>query len=152
MTGEFAIGVHALVFLNHKKGVHSSEEIAVNVCTNPARVRKVLAKLKKHGLVETKEGIDGGYLFNRDSSQVTLAAVADAVDAVIVAAAWKSGSSDMDCLIASGMAGIMDGIYGSLDQCCKEKLKNITIADIDRKIFAEVWDADTESGHQKQIV
>lgn len=152
MTGEFAIGVHALVFLNHKKGVRSSEEIAVNVCTNPARVRKVLARLKKAGLVQTKEGIDGGYMFNLDSSQVTLSMVADALDAVIVTAAWKSGSSDMECLIASGMADIMDGIYASLDQCCKEKLKKITIADIDRKIFSEVWDADTESGHQKRVV
>lgn len=135
MTGEFAIGVHALVFLNHKKCVQSSEAIAKNVCTNPARVRKVLSKLKKQGVVETKEGIDGGYFFSSDSSQVNLAMVADALETAIVAAAWKSGKSDMDCLIASGMAGILDGIYASLDQCCREKLEKISIEDIDRKIF-----------------
>ena len=60
MTGEFAVGVHALVFLNHKKTVVSSEMVAENVCTNPARVRKILASLKKAGLVSTKEGLDGG--------------------------------------------------------------------------------------------
>lgn len=50
MTGEFAVGVHALVFLNHKKTVVSSEMVAENVCTNPARVRKILASLKRPAL------------------------------------------------------------------------------------------------------
>ena len=36
--------------------------LAENICTNPSRVRRVLAKLKKAGLVQTKEGRqDGGY-------------------------------------------------------------------------------------------
>ena len=63
MTGEFGVAIHALVFLNHRAQNLSSEEISSNICTNPARVRKVLSKLKKAGLVETKEGIDGGYSF-----------------------------------------------------------------------------------------
>ena len=47
MTSEFAIAVHALVYLNHKQETLASEELAKNVCTNPARIRKVMAKLKK---------------------------------------------------------------------------------------------------------
>ena len=50
MTGEFAVAVHSLVFLNHMKETVSSEVLAKNVCTNPARVRKVLAKLKKKNI------------------------------------------------------------------------------------------------------
>ena len=46
MTSEFAIAVHALVYLNHKGETVSSEALAENICTNPARVRKVMAKLK----------------------------------------------------------------------------------------------------------
>ena len=57
MTSEFTIAVHGLVYLHHKNTVLSSEELAENICTNPARVRKVMAKLKKKNLVETKEGI-----------------------------------------------------------------------------------------------
>ena len=51
MTSEFAIAVHALVFLEHKGIVISSEELAKNVCTNPARIRKVMAKLKRADLI-----------------------------------------------------------------------------------------------------
>ena len=60
MTSEFAIAVHALVYLNHKQETLASEELAKNVCTNPARIRKVMAKLKKKDLIATKEGQNGG--------------------------------------------------------------------------------------------
>ena len=69
MTSEFAIAVHALVFLEHKGIVISSEELAKNVCTNPARIRKVMAKLKRADLIRTKEGTEGGYLFLRLSQR-----------------------------------------------------------------------------------
>ena len=49
MTSEFGIAVHAMVFLHHKGDMVSSEVLAENICTNPARVRKVMAKLKRGG-------------------------------------------------------------------------------------------------------
>ena len=45
MNSEFCIAVHGLVFLKLKKQCLSSEALAENICTNPARVRKVMAKL-----------------------------------------------------------------------------------------------------------
>lgn len=135
MTGEFALAVHALVFLNHKGETVSSEALAENVCTNPARVRKVMALLKKAGLVRTKEGAEGGYLFDLDPAAVTLRRVAEAVDARFVSASWRPGSIDKDCLVSSGMAGILDGIYGELDALCKQRLDALTIQTIDGQIF-----------------
>ena len=72
MNSEFTIAVHALVFLNHKRESVSSDKLAANICTNPARVRKIMGKLKKKGLISTKEGVVGGYLFDLDPSKVTL--------------------------------------------------------------------------------
>lgn len=135
MTSEFAVAVHALVFLNHKGDTQSSETVAKNVCTNPARVRKVMARLKRAGLVQTKEGLDGGYHFIKNPARVDLKQVAEAVDARLVSAAWRPGSGEMDCLIASGMADILDSLYQGLDKLCKQKLASVTIADIDCKIF-----------------
>ena len=135
MTSEFGIAVHALVYLNHKAQSLSSEELSKNICTNPARVRKVMAKLKKAGFIETKEGVDGGYHFIGDPGKVTLSLVAEALDACFVSSAWHSGDSDMKCLVASGMAGIMDEIYEDLNHICLGHLETITIDTIDRKIF-----------------
>ncbi|WP_283673100.1 RrF2 family transcriptional regulator [Butyricicoccus sp. Marseille-Q5471] len=135
MDSMFSVAVHALVYLNHKACVLTSEALAENICTNPARVRKVMAKLKKAGFVETKEGSVGGYRFCGDAQQLSLAEVAQALDTRFVDAAWRSGDSDMECLVASGMADIMDELYLQLDRDCKERLRGITIADIDKKIF-----------------
>lgn len=137
MTSEFTIAVHALVFLNHKAQVYSSEGLADNVCTNAARIRKVMAKLKKADLVKTKEGVDGGYLFHRDSREITLSMVAEALETPFVTVSWKSGDPHMSCMIASGMAGVMDELYSDLDRCCRERLSHVTIADLDHRIFGK---------------
>ena len=47
MTSEFAIAVHALVFLDRSNATIASEELADNVCTNPVCIRRVMGKLKK---------------------------------------------------------------------------------------------------------
>lgn len=135
MNGEFCVAVHALVFLNHKASTQSSEALAENICTHPARVRKVMARLKKAGLVETREGSEGGYRFILDPAAVSLRQIGEALDTRYVSAAWRSGDSDMDCLIASGMADIMDEICGQLNGLCGERLAGITVRDIDRRIF-----------------
>ena len=61
MDSSFNLAVHALVCLSHSGRSLSSEALAENICTNPARVRRVMAGLKKAGMVETREGLDGGY-------------------------------------------------------------------------------------------
>lgn len=136
MTSEFIVAVHAVVFLNHKAKSMTSEEIAENVCTNPARVRKVMAKLKKAGLIETKEGaVHGGYAFPLDPGKVTLLDIFSAVDDRVVSPTWKSGNPDLECLIASGMADIMEDIFLRMDGASKQVLRSITVEKIDQHIF-----------------
>lgn len=135
MTGEYAIAVHALVFLNHKNTLLSSEVIAKNVCTNPARIRKIMSMLKKAGIVATKEGLDGGYYILKKPSDITLKDIGEAIQIDYVSSSWKPGNQEMSCLIASGMANIMDGIYQELNDICREKLGGITVRDIDIQIF-----------------
>ena len=137
MTSEFAIGVHALVYLNHKKETISSEALAQNVCTNPARIRKVLAKLKLSGLVSTREGLGGGYQIDKPADKISLRDVCDSLNEKLIKASWKSGSAELKCLVASGMAPVMDDIYEELNSICLDSLQKITIDDIDHKIFKD---------------
>lgn len=144
MNSEFTIAVHALVFLNHKGESVSSDKLAANICTNPARVRKIMGKLKKKGLISTKEGVVGGYLFDLDPSKITLEDVSNALDIQFVSSSWRSGDSNLPCLVASGMAGIMDEVYGRLDGLCREYLKQVTIQTIDQKIFGPATKKENE--------
>lgn len=137
MNGEFNAAVHALVCLHHKGSLLSSEALASNVCTNPARVRKIMSKLKAAGLVVSKEGPEGGYSPARKAEEVTLALVAEAVGAQFISPGWHSGDVDMKCLIASGMASVLDGIYNQMDGLCRGCLAQTTIADLENRIFGQ---------------
>ena len=115
MTGNFCVAVHALVYLNHKGETVSSEKLAENICTNPTRVRKVMSMLKKKGLVKSQEGLDGGYILSDKKENISLGQILDAINEKTVCLNWHRGDDDMDCLIASGMAGIMDNIVENLN-------------------------------------
>lgn len=137
MNSDFTVAVHSLVYLEHKRQLTvNSEEIAANVCTHPVRVRRVLSRLCKAGLITSREGHKtGGYCFDGDPRRLTLLQVLDALDQKVVPPGWTSGDTDMECLIASGMGEIMRGLFEELDQACREKLARVTVADIVGAIF-----------------
>lgn len=137
MTGELSIAVHAIVYLNHINKKLSSEALAENICTNPARIRKVLSKLKKAGLIQTKEGLEGGYYFDKNPSEVDLSMISEAIRIEFINQSWKSGNQNMECLVASGMAEVMDHIYSDLNHECRNHLKTISVADLDHIIFKD---------------
>jgi Rrf2 family protein len=136
MTAEFSLAVHALVYLHAKKTELSSEELAANICTNPARVRKIMRGLKTAGLVSVKEGAGGGYLLAKNAGDISLRDIAEATGTNFVAASWRSGNIDMDCAVASGIAAEMDGIYAELDESCLKMLAHSSVADISRDLHA----------------
>ena len=137
MDSSFNLAVHALVCLSHSGRSLSSEALAENICTNPTRVRRVMAGLKKAGMVETREGLDGGYRLTADPATLTLRQVAEAVNTRFVDCAWHSGDIDRDCAICSGMAGVMDALYRNMNEECAAYLSRITITDIETQLFAQ---------------
>ena len=138
MNSDFIVAVHALVYaVRHVlKDRFDLFLFAHRLLRRfAARVRKVMAPLKRAGFVTTREGNVGGYRFAGDASAVDLHMVADALNIRFVQSGWHSGDMDMKCLVASGMAGIMDDIFLDLDERCRERLAQISIADIDDRIF-----------------
>lgn len=135
MTGDFGVAVHALVFLSHRQDCVNSEQLSRNICTNPARVRKIMAKLKSAGLLETREGFDGGYQFKKKPEDITLRQIAESVEARFVSVSKQSGDVDMECQIASGIGPVMDRLYDRLNEMCKDSLGEITLSQIDQNIF-----------------
>ena len=136
MKAEYSLAVHALVYLAAHEGDISSEKLAENICTNPARVRKIMRSLRDAGLVSTKEGPQGGYCLKKPAAEISLKKVAEASGTVFVEAFWKSGGIDMDCAIASGIAGEMDAIYGKLNDSCMKMLAKISVEDVRRDLQA----------------
>jgi DNA-binding IscR family transcriptional regulator len=127
MTGDFALAAHALVFLSRRQCCTSSACLAKNICTNAARVRKVMAKLVRAGLASARQGADGGFLAAKPPREITLADLLLALDENCVERLWRSGDPNMDCIIASGMADVMEEVYGEINLVCAQLLSQITL-------------------------
>ena len=135
MNSDFSVAVHALVYLSHRGCSQSSEELADNICTNPARVRKIMAKLRRAGLVQTREGLEGGYKLALPADRVSLAQVSRALEVQFVSTTWKSGNPQKACLIASGMGDLMDELYARMDQQCQQYLEGLSVSQVEHRIF-----------------
>ncbi|MFR6343595.1 MAG: RrF2 family transcriptional regulator [Christensenellales bacterium] len=147
MTSDFTIAVHALVFLHCKQETVSSEMLAKNICTNPARVRKVMSKLKKAALVSTKEGAVGGYLMEKKAEEITLAEIAKALEASFVCTGWQSGDAAHACRVAAGMAEAMDNLYRELNELCLCRLAQTTLAEVASRVCCPKTQQACLAGH-----
>ena len=93
-----------------------------------------MAKLKKAGLVATRSGSVGGYHPLIPPGALTLDRIADALEVRFVEPAWHSGGADLPCMVASGMAGVMDGLFDELNDRCRAKLAQLTLADLEGRL------------------
>lgn len=136
MTQDFNISIHALLFLDHKGEYCTSEQIAEKVCTNPVVIRRLMGILKKARLVRTREGIRGGYCIGEKGKDMTLL---DVKQALKVQMFRRSGSRevDEDCLLSTGMGGLLDRLYAGMDETCDQYLKGITLGQLSDQIFGK---------------
>ncbi|QCJ42656.1 Rrf2 family transcriptional regulator [Bacillus sp. S3] len=135
MNSDFVIAMHSLVLLaNLPDHMANSETIAENVCTNPARIRKVMGILRKEGFVKTKEGIGGGYLLNCDSDKTTLSQIYLAISSGSLKPHWCTGDPEKECVISSNTQSVMDEIFVEAEQHMQAYLNQITINNVLQKI------------------
>ncbi|MCH3967056.1 MAG: Rrf2 family transcriptional regulator [Atopobiaceae bacterium] len=132
MNAEFATATHALVYLLHVGRCVTSDELADNICTNPARVRKIMAKLCKAGLVSSGAGRASGYsdAEDHDLARITLRDVIEALGESPVSPSWHPGDVDRPCLVSSGMGEVIDDVYDRLNERCLEELASISIGQV----------------------
>jgi Rrf2 family protein len=131
VNSQFTIAVHSLALLAYKPDhMATSDMIAHNVCTHPARVRKVMAMLRKQGYVDAKEGIGGGFILNCDPSKVTLGEIYLLTSLGSVKPSWCSGDVEQDCMIACNMASVMDSIFSAAERQMIEYFNQWTIYDV----------------------
>lgn len=131
---EFIIAIHVLVYLAYAKESKSSEELSDNLCTNPVRIRKVMSKCKKRGLVKTKAGVNGGYMIAREGKEINLKEVYEAVGISLIESKWHSGDIESNCLIASGIPEYVDELFAYLNDEMVELLSLITLDKVQKRL------------------
>lgn len=72
----FAISMHILVLLtDNKEEWLSSDYLAGSMNINPVLVRKEISNLRKHGLILSKEGKNGGSILAKPATKILISDV-----------------------------------------------------------------------------
>jgi Rrf2 family protein len=136
MNSEFTIAVHSLVLLAHLPDhMATSEEIALNVSTHSARIRKVMGFLRKAGYVSTKEGIGGGFILSCNPDQVTLGEIYRLTCQGSLKPSWCSGDENKSCMVSSKMDKLMGSMFSDAEKQMELYFDQHTIGSMLKRII-----------------
>ncbi|MDQ0201650.1 RrF2 family transcriptional regulator [Neobacillus ginsengisoli] len=135
MNSDFTIAVHYLVYLVYLPDhMACSGSIAANVCTNAARIRKIMSCLRNHGFVKTKEGIGGGYILDCNPQEVSLADIYRTVSRGSLKPNWYTGDPEQKCIVSSNTQVVMNQIFNKAKLYLEKYFENITLRSVLEKI------------------
>lgn len=133
-SGWFSMSLHALAVLSQSKEGYTSCYIAGSVNTNAVFLRRVLARLVKAGIIETREGRDGGYRLAKPANQITLAEVYKAME-LENALAPSPAEPNPACPVGAGISLAFDEIALEVEKSIIQTLEKYTVEQIaDRAI------------------
>lgn len=138
----FGLALQALVILSKEQiQICPSGELAGHLHSEATLLRRIMAVLAKEGILETREGRDGGYRLKRDPKSVTLA---DVYTALQVGDPLCYGIKDTAGSHPFGleMKAAFQDLTHEMNQSIKEVLSRYTIADLAERTTCAVGTAD----------
>jgi Rrf2 family protein len=134
----FSISIHALTLLAANEAL-TSEAIANSVDTNPVVIRRTMASLREHGLVESKPGANGGWRLLRSAEQIHLCDVYRSLGEQDMFAVHNHPNKH--CAIGRNIKGTLTNIFMNAQSVMMDTLNRSTIADV-------LEDVRARGGHQ----
>ncbi|MBV4357013.1 RrF2 family transcriptional regulator [Pinibacter aurantiacus] len=128
-NSRFAISLHILTLLDLMGDeLHSSEWIAGSININPVLVRKELSNLRQHGLVESKEGKNGGVYLAKPANKIHLSEIYEAVRQES-ALGTKRTDPNPKCKVGKQINKHLDSLYNEVEDTLMQKLGKKTLAE-----------------------
>lgn len=127
-NGRFATALHILTLLATQPGERlSSEYIAGSININPVLVRKELSHLRNHGLVESREGKNGGSTLAKPASNILLSDIYQVVQHAPLLG--RSNMPNPACPVGRQINGHIDQLYKVAEKALVDQLGKITLAE-----------------------
>ncbi|WP_347551602.1 Rrf2 family transcriptional regulator [Pseudalkalibacillus hwajinpoensis] len=127
-TRWFGMALQALVVLADHEGLCPSGKMAEKLNSQSAFLRKILTHLVKGGLIQAKEGREGGYSLVKDPADITLAEVYDAMRAEPFPKGFLEVASK-ECFAPPTRDALCE-LRDEMESWIVEGLKQKTIADL----------------------
>ncbi len=133
MNGRFQIAIHIMTLLSRANDeLLSSEYIASSINTNPALIRKELSNLRINGLINSKEGKNGGYSLAKAADFVRLSDIYKIVKQSSILGQAKN-KPNPQCPVGQQINNHLDDLGREMDDVLFTKLDTITLFQFGQK-------------------
>nr|WP_294933771.1 Rrf2 family transcriptional regulator [uncultured Flavobacterium sp.] len=129
ISGKFAITTHILTLLaKFPDEFMASDFIAGSLNIHPVLVRKEIANLRKHNLVESKEGKNGGVKLLLSPEKITLEEVFK-ITFDKATLGFSKNDPNPECPVGKKINTNLNVLYEGLNQTISKQLKAVTLAE-----------------------
>ncbi|EKE71618.1 Rrf2 family transcriptional regulator [Gallaecimonas xiamenensis] len=142
--------LHLLLHMAQGNKAVTSEQLATFLDTNPVVVRKMLAGLREHQLVQSDKGHKGGWRLKKPLDAIRLYDVYQALGSPGLFAIGNR-KDNPQCLVEQGVNRVMDQALASAQTLILDQFQTLTLFDIGQEFLAHPWsDTDTlKGGHHE---
>ena len=132
-NGRFPISLHILTLMARAEGeLLSSEHIAGSINCNPVLVRKEISNLRNHGLIESKEGKNGGATLAKPAANILLSDIYQAVRQSSLLGNSRN-TPNPDCEVGKQINLHLENLYSEVEGALIRKLQLVTLADFSQQ-------------------
>ena len=129
MDTKFSVAVHVLILISESEVPMHSEQMAESVGTNASYVRKVLALLKKGGIVDSRRGTSG-YSLKTAPEQLALLQIYQAVMEEPKPHLLDIHRNANDrCIVGRHIEPVLAGMFADMEDAFAGMLAGKTLAD-----------------------
>ncbi|WP_461586997.1 RrF2 family transcriptional regulator [Winogradskyella sp.] len=130
VKSRFAIVTHILTLLAmFDEDYMSSNDIAGSLNINPVLVRKEIAELKKQGLIESKEGKNGGVKLIKKAEDIKLSQIFNLVKGDSFTFGLAKNDPNPKCPVGRQMNTNLSNLYKTIDNNIEQTLKDTSLKD-----------------------
>ncbi|MDY5626247.1 MAG: Rrf2 family transcriptional regulator [Clostridia bacterium] len=129
MDTKFSVAIHVIILILESPNPISSDQMAESVGTNASYIRKILALLKKAGIVDCHRGIIG-YSLTSAPEQLTLLKVYQAVTEEPKLHLLDIHQNPNDrCIVGHHIKPVLTAIFADIEEGFARLLAGKTLAD-----------------------
>jgi Rrf2 family protein len=126
---QFSVSVHILVILAaYPNTPVTSEKIAESVDTNPVVIRRIMAHLRQHGLVDSRSGASGGWHLLHNPADINLRDVYHAIHHENILSMHQHPKRD--CPIGGHIQESLGPVFDEAHSALEAALEKFTVADM----------------------
>ena len=133
MDTKFSVALHILIFISETDKIVSSELLANSVNTNSSHIRKIIALLKKGGLIESQQGKTGMALA-KSTKDITLADVYQIVYPNKHLVNIHEGAN-IECPVGNNIENLLQPVFNEAQDAFYNKLASKTLEQLIKELY-----------------